>query len=482
MVFLLLGTISVNLLPSIYHLVEESFMLDGITPILIVEAGFILIAAIFAVIWGYFIDKVNRKIVLIVAAMCMFIGFGLSASTTKFLWFTVGRGLTAIGFGAQIPAIYSIMADLIPAKHWSKTFASIALFVGMSNFFGNFISGFLTPFDIWGFSWQISFVFLTIGSFFCGIALFFIIIPNRGASSIRLVDKELGEELRRGEVGYHFTIKKSDISVIWNSKINRWIVLQAFFYVIPGATMASFLIYYFIDSPFQSFPPLIQIQIAGIFAAAVGVGYILGTLILGPIFDKIHAKDPARRARLSYLALAVAMPLIMVAFICIVPVEYSVLNLPDFNDVAAILDVQTYIVIVGAILTHHPVYGLYFILLFVGGFFAAPISINRTPTLLEINLPEHSASTQALLNFSDQFGKGLTFLIIAFQYVVYDILFHSFFDGKFILIASVFWYIIPILCWRKISQMISPEIEKKNVVMQERANTLRALNELLKYQ
>jgi uncharacterized membrane protein len=125
---------------------------------------------------------------------------------------------------------------------------------------------------------------------------------------------------------------------------------------------------------------------------------------------------------------------------------------------------------------------LYFFVLFIGGFFAAPITINRTPTLLEVNLPEHSASTQALLNFSDQFGKGITFLIIAFQYVVYDILFHSIFSGKIILIASVVWYVIPILCWRKISQKITPEIEKKNAIMQERANTLRALNEMLKYQ
>ena len=58
----------------------------------------------------------------------------------------------------------------------------------------------------------------------------------------------------------------------------------------------------------------------------------------------------------------------------------------------------------------------------------------------------------------------------------------AFFDGKFILIASVVWYVIPILCWRKISQKIAPEIEKKNAIMQERANTLRALNEMLKYQ
>ena len=482
MVFLLLGTISVNLLPSIYHVVEETFALDGISPILMVEAGFILVAAILAVFWGYFIDKVNRKIVLIVAAMCLFIGFGISASSTKFIWFILGRGLTAIGFGAQVPAIYSIMADLIPAKHWSKVFAGIALLVGMSNFFGNFISGFLTPFDIWGFSWQISFVFLTFGSFFCGVVLFFIVIPNRGASSIGVVDEDLGEELRTGNVGYNFTIKKGDISGIWKSKINRWIVLQAFFYVIPGATMASFLIYYFIDSPFQSFPALLQIQIAEIFAAAVGVGYILGTIILGPIFDNIRKKNPNLRARFSYIMLAIAMPMIMIAFFCIVPVDYSALNLPDFNDVAAILDLQTYILIVGAILTHHPIYGVYFFVLFIGGFFAAPITIDRTPTLLEVNLPEHSASTQALLNFSDQFGKGITFLIIAFQYVVYDILFHSIFSGKLILVASVVWYIIPILCWRKISQKISPEIEKKNVIMQERANTLRALNEMLKYQ
>ena len=475
---ILIGAITINLLPAIYDLLIEFFSLDSPAKIMLEEALFVLVAATLALIWGYLIDKVNRKRTLQVSLVFLVVGYGICTVTRDFSYFVVGRMITAVGYGALMPVIYSIVADYIPAKFWSTTFGFFAFLTALGNVLGNFLSGFITPLNIWNLGWQFSFLILGVSTLILGGILFFFQIPQRGASSFEVVNAQMGQRLREGQLAYPFTINRKDLRSLWKIKTNRRIVILSFFAVIPGAIMSSFLVYYLATYPFSSFPALVRIQVAQIFAAAVGIGYFLGTIILGPFFDYLHSKSPRKRARYTYRGLIIAIPLFILAFLCITPVDFSGLQLSNQIDEQNPLNPVMYYTILNAVFFYHPMYVFYFVSLFFGSFFVAAITINRTPTLLEVNLPEHMGTTQALLNFSDQYGKGFTLVFLAFQYIIFEVLFEVV-DGKILLLLSVLWYLVPLYLWRRIEHSIAPDIVKKNRIINQRSSEVRFLGEIL---
>ena len=477
--FILIGGISTNLIPSIYDRIQANYSLPSVAPIMVGEAIFIILSAGVALIWGYWIDKVKRRTVLSLALLTLCAGLTISAYASNFFTFILGRIITAIGFGAQIPASYSVLADIFPTKYWSTLYAGLALLIAFCNTLGNFMAGFLSPMNIWGLGWQFSFLVLALMAIFAILVSILAKVtigwhlPNRGASSIEEIDEKLGEKVREGLITYDFIIKAEDLKPLWQIRSNRWMLYMAFFYVIPGATMGSFLIFYFTDGPFATFPDAFRTQVAEIFAGGAGLGYILGTFILGPIFDLLHNKSPRLRSKYTFMALFLAIPFLFFGFLAITPVDYDALNLAGIVDPTdSSLDMFKYVVIVSAILEHHPNYILYFMFLLFGGIFAAPVSINRTPALLEINLPEHMGSSQGLLNCANQLGRGFTSMFLAFQFSIFNFLFHLV-DGKVLLITSLLFYIPPVIYWIKITKDLSAEIEKKGQILLERTNSLR---------
>jgi MFS family permease len=468
-IFIFIAVTLVNLLPSVYDRVQASFGLRSPVPIMTLEAFFIIIAASVAIYWGYLIDKVDRKRILFQSMAVWIVGALICTFATNFPIFVLGRIITAIGLGAQMPASYSIVADIVPSRFWSTLYGGLALLVSICNATGNFLSGFLSPMNIWGLGWQFPFALLSLLSVGCFFLLMLIHLPNRGASSIEEIDKELGDRLRRGDIVYQFTIKKEDLLPLWKINCNRWMLYACFFAIIPGAAMGAFLVYYFVNDPFASFPVALRTQVSAIFAGMAGVGYMLGVLVMGPFFDWFHQRVPRARSRLTFWGLVVAMPLLIAAFLCITPVDYASLELEiDSND--ASFSIEKYVIIVSAIFERYPIYIAYFFLLLFGGLAAAPMAINRTPTLLEVNLPEHQGSSQAILNFSDQVGKGFTLLLLAFQFVVFSFLNLRIF---YVLLFSMFFYIPPIIWWRMISRQIDIDRTNKLQLLKERAQSLQ---------
>lgn len=437
-----------------------------------VEAFFIIIAASIAIIWGYYIDRVDRKKILFLSMIVWIGGAIICTLAPNWIIYIIGRIIMATGLGAQMPATYSIVADIIPSKYWSTLYGSLALLTAFSNGVGNFLSGFLAPMNIWGLGWQFPFALLSLISVVCFLLLILVKIPGRGTTAL----SELKEKIEVPVDAYKFKIKREDLKPLWKVDTNRWMLISCFFAVIPGATAGAFLIYYMKLTPFLSFPVALRTQTASIFAAMVGIGYLIGTLIFGPLFDKLHEKSKRARTKYTYIGLLIAIPMLILGFLSIVPVNYASLNLVGINPNDASIELGKYIQILTQIFKHYPSYGLFFLFVILGGMFASPMNINRTPTLLEINLPEHAGSSQAILNFSDQLGRGVTSLILAFEVVIFGFLFH-YLDGRILLIISVLFYIPPIIYWRKISLKIEKEIEEKNTTLLKRTKELEIISE-----
>lgn len=468
LLILLIGATVVNLIPSIYSIIIDYYELPSLTYIMLEEAVFILIGAAFSLLWGYLTDKIHQKSILLASLALFMVGLVISIFSRSFSLFFLGRIFTAVGYGAFIPIIYSLLSDYIPAKHWSAIFGLLAFINSLGNVTGNFLSGFISPLNIWELHWKFSFVILSGLTLVLGVIVIFLRFPQRGASSVEMLNKELGEMLREGNLAYPFRISRKDLKKIWKIPTNRRLIILSFFAVIPGSIMSSFLIYYLSTTPFATFPQEIRIQISQIFGGAVGAGYFVGTLILGPFFDYLHRRSPRLRAYYTFLGLLIAIPLVILSFFLIVPVNFDHLHL-DHDLLSNTINPVLYFELVNSIFFYYPTYTFYFFMTFIGSFLIAGISINRTPTLLEVNLPEHIGTSQAMLHFSDQFGKGFTYLFVAFQYVIYEFLFQVVMvDGRVVLVTSILFYIIPLWLWKKISANIERESRKNTELIQNR--------------
>lgn len=468
-IFIVVAGTLVNLLPSIYDILQVDYGFPTPAPLMISDAFIIIIAASSAIYWGYLIDKIDRKRVLYYALFAITIGLVISALAQNFAVFMIGRIISALGCGAQIPSTYSIIADIVPAKFWSTLYGSLALLISISNGLGQFVSGYFATQNVWNMGWQFTFALLAMISIGCYLLIIMIKLPNRGASDIETINQQLGEEIRKGKIVYGYTIKKEDLKPLWNIKSNRWMLYLCFFAVIPGATLGTFLVYYLKISPFSTIPFEVKTFVSQVFAAMSGLGYFLGTFTLGGVFDWLHSKSPRNRAKYTYIGLLLAIPCFIIGLLCIVPIDYNSMGL---DPITLPVTFDVYVKIITAIFIQYPTYGVYFFLMLIGSWLASPLNINRNPTMLEVNLPEHMGSSQAILNFSDQLGRGTTCFLLAFQYTIFSWIF-SIMDAKYMFILSLLFYVPAIIWWRKISKQIETDIEKKKMILTDRTKDLQ---------
>jgi MFS family permease len=464
-IFMFIAVCIVNLLPSIYDRIEAEYGLPSISPIMWLEAFFIIIAAVCAVWWGYELDRRNRRSVFILGLLVWITGLLICAYATSFPIFVIGRLVTGIGIGAQMPAMYSVVADIIPPKFWSTEYALLALLSALGNSTGNFISAFIAPMNIWGMSWKFPFMFFSLLSLVCLLFLLIIRLPQPGEN-----DPVIGEAIKSG-LNYSYKIRIEDLPELWRIPTNRYMVYLCFFAVIPGATLAAFLVYYMINNPFSSFPAAIKTQISAIFSGMVGVGYLLGTFFLGPVFDWLSLKNRTNRAKYTSRMLFFSIPLLITAFLFIQPVDYNSLNLDLSAYNTQSFDLNMWIYIVSRILEMYPNFVVYFFCLFFGTFLAAVITINRTPALLQINLPEHQASGQSMLNLSDQVGKAFAFIVVIFVNYSTFVMMH---DRITLLpiILSVLSFIPAAYWWGKIAKVTEADFSEKERILTERKEKL----------
>ncbi len=463
--FMFIAVCIVNLLPSIYDRIEADYGLPSVSPIMWLEAFFIIIAAVCAVWWGYELDRRNRRSAFIGGLLVWISGLLICAYASSFPLFILGRIITGIGIGAQMPAMYSVVADIIPPKFWSTEYALLALLSALGNSTGNFISAFIAPMNIWGMGWKFPFLFFSLLSLLCLVFLLIIRLPQPGEN-----DPVIGDAIKSG-LNYSYKIKVKDLPEIWRIPTNRYMVYLCFFAVIPGATLAAFLVYYMINIPFASFPVSIKTQISAIFSGMVGVGYLLGTFFLGPVFDWLSMKNRTNRARYTSRMLYFSIPLLITAFLFIQPVNYESLNLDLSVYNTETFDLNMWIYIVSRILETYPNFVVYFFCLFFGTFLAAVITINRTPALLQINLPEHQASGQSMLNLSDQVGKAFAFIVVILvNYSTFLVM-----NDRITLlpiILSVLSFIPAAYWWSKIALVTEKDFAEKERILNQRKTTL----------
>ncbi|MHA1196239.1 MAG: MFS transporter, partial [Promethearchaeota archaeon] len=172
-----------NMLIPSYPAIQKEFKLVE-SLLAIPDAFFVLTSAFFALIWGYYTDRIDRTKVIKLGAFFWTTGMILTSICTNYLILIISRMVSGAGLGCVIPVGYSIISDAIPPDERSGWFGMLAILSSISNGVGQALSSFIGPL----LSWRFPFLILAIISIFVIVLLFFIKIPKRGAKEDELID------------------------------------------------------------------------------------------------------------------------------------------------------------------------------------------------------------------------------------------------------------------------------------------------------
>ena len=437
------------LIPS-YAAIREEFDIP-IALIAIPDALFILVSAFFAILWGYYTDRINRTKVIRVGAFCWTFGMLLTAFSTSYEMLILSRMLSGAGLGCVLPVGYSIISDAIPPEERTGWFGTLAILSSISNGTGQALSSFIGPI----FGWRFPFILLSIISFFILGILFFIKIPQRGASERELLD------LTEFNLEYSYRISREDLSEIVRKKTNRLLIAQGFLTVIPGTILIYFLtsmlaLYYFADLPSE-----IRLQTATIFAGMVGIGYLLGNVVISRLSDALFKRNKKNRARLATICMIIAIPLCLMMLFIIQPVKVANLNI-DYPDPIPPGETWKYIFLtIQEVFRVYPCYLWYFVIALIGSTLGAAPVANKNAIMVDVNMPEHKGTAASFFNLSEQLGKGFT-LLISFMLIS---MLGSIFN---MMVFSVFFWLPAAFFWFLASRTVEEDMTNKSKILSER--------------
>lgn len=427
------------------------------------DAVFVFVSAGFAVLWGYYTDKIDRNRVASIGAFLGSLGTLLTAFNTiqnsqGFYLLILSRAITGAGLGSIVPVVYSVLADVVPADKRSQSFGVLAIMSSISNGIGQGLSSFLgESANIFGMGFRFPFFAISIFSIGLIFLLFFVKLPNLGSTESDL------ESLKDFELEYIYQLSAKDITQILKKKTNLAMFIQGFLCIIPGTLIVYFLTSLF-SSPenglFKVLDPSIRLQTSSIMAALVGVGYIVGNWVLAIAGDHVFKKRRRNRVLLGAISLILAVPLSLGFILSAIPLNESINTLlsPD----SGVFDVLI------VIFQNYPQYVSFFIFAFFGSLFSAATVANRGAIIVDVNLPEHRGTTVSFFNLSEQLGKGLT-LLLSWPLMTF---FGNFMPGinpqKSMLLFAVMFFVPAAALWFYASRKVEKDLDDKSMILRER--------------
>jgi len=339
-----------------------------------INSMFLMVGALSSLIWAFLGDRFSRKILLIVATLEWSILIFLTTLATNFQSLLVFQLLTAVGFGAALPLVFSLIIDLIEPKHRGKKFGDLSAVYVLGNGLGQILSGFL----IEAYSWQIPLIIVSIGGLICTGLLFLVQEPVKG--SMDTVGIGLDDET----IKIDYKIKIKDLKQIWKIKATIWILILNFVMFISIGAISSF----FISMLKNDY--LLSSTLATVFLIIVFGGQVPSGPIFGKIGDKKYQKDKNGRMK--------------VVLICLLSGSISYIFAYSLFFIANNLAIAI----------------LFVIVTFFGAFLFGGIDPLTQATLGEINPPQIRSTIYSINYLTYTFGRSISLLILGQMFLLFN--------------------------------------------------------------
>ena len=385
-----------------------------------INSMFLMVGAISSLFWALLGDKFSRKIMLIISTLEWSILTFLTIFSTNFLSLLIYQLITAIGFGASLPLIFSLTVDLVDSESRGKKFGYLSAIYVLGNGLGQILSGFLIDY----YTWQIPILIISLSGFFCTGLLFLINEPSRGAKD------ELYKILDETAIGIGYKIKFKDLKQIWKVKSTIWILLLNFAMFVSIGAISSFFISmlkndYDLSSTFATLILII------IFGSQIPAGPIFGK-----IGDKKHETDKEGRMKVVFFCLLSGSIIYIVAFsLFFVSNEFLIVIL--------------------------------FIILTLGGAFLFGGIDPLTQATLSINPPQIRSTIYSLNYLSYTFGRSISLLLLGQFFIA----FNNFYSPGYLILSimalTCIILLIPILrvLPKDMEQIKSEKVKSKKVTV-----------------
>lgn len=340
--------------------------------------------SIAGLIFGRFIDKYNRKkILLLVASMRGASMFLLSFAPEgqgfySWIYFYIFSLTFSIFAGGNYPTVLSLAHDIVPIDFRSRFFGIYGIVRNIFQLSGFLFSGFLIQVGLW----RVYFSSIGIALIISGVIMYFKMEePKRGAQR-----NELKEILKKDSVEYKYQIDKETMRSTMLSRTNLVALIEGVFtQLFMGSLTILFLPY--IQNPPHNISPLNTSLFIAIFGISAGV---LGRVFLARASDKWASNNHKIRLYLIIFALFGGAFFFVILFYIPIPV----LNEEEGADLIYVFS--------------YPVYWFMGLCFLVSQSISALYEINQGPVIQEINLPEAQGQIVSWNKFLENisFGAG----------------------------------------------------------------------------
>lgn len=365
-----------------------------------INSMFLMVGAISSLFWALMGDKFSRKKLLIISTFEWSILIFLTIFSTDFFTLLIFQIITAIGFGAAIPLVFSLTVDLVESESRGKKFGILSAIYVLGNGVGQMLSGFLIDY----YTWQIPLIIVSICGFVGSGLLFLIKEPIRGAKD------KIYETIEESSLGLGYKIKLKDLKQIFKIKTTIWILLFNFAMFISIGAISSFFIS-MLKRDYDLSSTLATFFLILVFGSQIPSGPLFGKL-----GDKKYEMDNNGRIKIVLYCLISGSIFYIIAFsLYFISSEFSI----------AIL---------------------FLTLALVGAFLFGGIDPLTQATLGEINPPQ-IRSTIYSLNYlaTITFGRSISLLLLGQFFLIFN---DHYSPGYFILsimALSCTLFILPIL-------------------------------------
>ncbi len=403
-------------IPNLTQIAEHyNFPLIGL-----VEAMFVVISTLFLFIWGYSVDKLERKRILWLAnGIWIFPAMSIFLFPASLLIYIFGRMGMAVGLSAFSPIAYSILADY--AKYENRGLTSSGLNIAWvgSSAAGILVGGFFS------YKWNLSFGFIGILGIIILCWQFFFQDPKRGRQ----------EPAFDGITEYHYPwrIEIKQLPAALKSRTILWLLIQGVFALIPGTIFTLWLVSFLSSSEGIN----VEIQVASVIAIIIASGRAVGYPFFGRLGDYYVKKHNESQVRSKIASIGMAGQ--------------------SFFFLFAFLSIDSYLAS----------FIIFSLLFWIGSFIGAASGPNRTSLLFDVSLPEHRGSLGALFSLTDQFGEVIGI-------VLSTLLLQSYGFNEVFIMALVF-YLIAALAWALSIPHINSEKLKIQNILDHRADLISSM-------
>lgn len=345
-----------NILAAVLTSIEKEYSVDS-GDIGIISFFFSVVGAAVSLVWGFYIDKVNRKYLFAGSILVAEIPCLLTAYAPNFTVFFILRILTGIGVGAAFPIIFAMVGDLFDKKGRTLAAAIMNICWGVGGVIGVSIAGYTLE---TGQGWRLAFILVAVPNFIL-VPLFLLTSkePPKGS-----MESGVGDLVEQGYI-YPRHIHLKDYVKLVKIKTNLYLFLQGLAGNLPWGAM--FLLIKFLTED-RGFSQGDATTIYAVFGAGTAVGGLIGGAVGGYLF-RIHPNYQPIYASTSTAFGAVWL----IALLLYMPTELW----------------------------------LTVILGFIGAMLASMTGANMRNMLLSANAPEDRGAIFSVFNLTDAVGYGI---------------------------------------------------------------------------